>query len=169
MKKWYTGSRQASPAKPNTTYVESQLEHQVWHSRWNNGVFKDGPTIVDRGALPGVLKRPVATFCAVAASRIRSNYNSVITDHPWGTQKNSPGTAWFIALRPSSPVQLVTRALRNVWLSLSAFGTPGTLCTRSTSEDVRHGLHDDQPIAQLAQKSESVSAWTPAPLDRAAR
>ena len=142
---------------------------RAWHCRKKNDVFKDGLTIIDRGALPGVLKRPVATFCAVAASRIRSNYNSVITDHPWGTQKISPGAAWFIALRPSSPVQLVTRALRNVWLSLSAFGTPDTLRTRSTSEDVRHGPHDEQPIAQLAQKSDSVSAWTPAPLDRAAR
>ncbi len=65
-----------------------------------------------------------------------------------------------MALRPSSPVQLVTRALRNVWLSLSAFGAAGTRCAYSSSEDIRHGLHDGQPIAQLAQKARSASRKT---------
>ena len=114
----------------------------------------------DRGALPGVLKRPVATFCAVAAAKNRSNYAVIIIDNPWVTRKISPGAAWFVALRPASPVQLVTRALRNVWLSLSAFGTPGTLCACSSSEDVRHILHDEQPTAQLAQKARSASRKT---------
>jgi hypothetical protein len=33
-----------------------------------NGFVEDGLTIIDRGALPGILKRPVATFSAMAAA-----------------------------------------------------------------------------------------------------
>ena len=78
-----------------------------------NGVVEDGLTIIDRGALNGVLKHPVATLCAVAAAKFNQTTTLSIIDNPWETRKISPGALWFVALQPSSPVQLVTRALRN--------------------------------------------------------
>jgi hypothetical protein len=56
----------------------------------------------------------------VTASKNQSNYRQIITDHHWGTRKISPGAAWYLALLPVSPVQLVTRALRNVWSAYHA-------------------------------------------------
>jgi len=56
----------------------------------------------------------------VAAAKNQSNYRQTITDNPWETRKISPRAAWFMALRPVSPVQLVTRALRIVWSTYHA-------------------------------------------------
>jgi hypothetical protein len=51
LKKWYTGSRQASPAKPNTTEVEKPVQiMSLALPQEKNGFVEDGPTIIDRGA-----------------------------------------------------------------------------------------------------------------------
>ena len=111
--------------------------------------------------------RPVATLSAVAAAKFDQTTTLSITDNPWVTRKIRPGAAWFVALLPSSPVQLVTRACRN-GITVSAFGVPRTQPASSTSGSIREGPRDGQPIAQFAQKSGSMSAWTPATFDRAA-
>ena len=72
-----------------------------------------------------------------------------------------------MALRPSSPVQLVTRALRNVWCRLSGFGAPGISSMQSLSEDVCHGLHDGQPTSQNAHQDRFASPPTFVPTESA--
>jgi len=70
-----------------------------------------------------------------------------------------------MALRPSSPVQLVTRALRSVWCRLSGIGAPGISSMQSLSEDVCHGLHDGQPISQSAHQGCFASPQTFVPTE----
>ena len=92
-----------------------------------NCLVDDGLTIIDRGTLNGVLKRPVATLSAVAAAKFDQTTTLSIIDNPWITPKIRPGATWYLALWPSSPVQLVTRALRNGYHRISLRSTPHTV------------------------------------------
>ena len=68
--------------------------------------MEDGLTIIDRGALNGVLKRPVATLSAVAGAKFDQTTTLSITDNPSVTRKISLGATWFMALR-----QVVVKAV----------------------------------------------------------
>ena len=65
-----------------------------------------------------------------------------------------------MALWPSSPVQLVTRALRSSKFSLSAFGAPRISSMQSLSEYVCHGLRSRHPISQNAHQDHFASRPT---------
>jgi hypothetical protein len=117
----------------------------------------------------GTPSRPLgacATLSAVAAAQIRSANSSSRTDHPSVIQNlhlGRPVVDGFAALVTSA---LVTRALRND-PTVSAFGARRTPGVRLKSESVQRVPLGEQPLTQAAQMSRSISAWTPAPIDRA--
>jgi hypothetical protein len=111
---------------PHTLKTSSNINYGI---AVRTTVFlEDGPVIVDRGALPGVLKRLLATCCAAAAAKNRSNYADNIIDNPWVARKISPGAAWFVALRPSSLVHLVTSTAQRVAQPFSLRSARRALC-----------------------------------------
>jgi len=125
---------------------------------------------MDRRSLDrGTPSRPLgacATYSGVAPAQIRSVINNRRTDHPSVIQNfhlGRPVVAGFAALVTSA---LVTRALRN-GPTVSAFGARRTPGVQLKSESVHRVPLGGQPLTQVAQMSRSISAWTPAPIDRA--
>jgi len=82
-----------------------------------------------------ILERLLATLSAVAAAKFDGYKVSRRTRNPAVIPVFRLKHSARLALPPSSSVQLMTRARRNLF-TVSAFGTPGTRWVSSTSEKI---------------------------------